>query len=153
MYLTVFCLTFQAFVQLQWSDESCTRIARSHWTLRFCSVPSRQNMWTLLSIIFFMQIHNDEYCMVLVAAVILSHTHQRCLLTVECGRYTVPWNYKASISLAKPIATPSIFPGNAVSNVPGLRRARKVAACRMDRSVNGYCRSGLGLQYEEFKVY
>jgi len=34
--------------------------------------------------------------------------------------------YKAStcISLAKPMATPSIFPDNAVSNVPGLRRAQ-----------------------------
>ena len=48
----VICLTFQAFVQQLWSDRSCTRITHSHWPLRFWSVPSRRNMWPMLSIIF-----------------------------------------------------------------------------------------------------
>jgi len=41
----------------------------THWILRLCRVPvpSRQNMWPMLAIIF-RTIHNDQYCMVLVAA-------------------------------------------------------------------------------------
>jgi len=41
MYLTVFCLTFQASVWLLcWSDRSYTRIMCSHWIQRLHSVHS-----------------------------------------------------------------------------------------------------------------
>ena len=39
MYLIMFCLAIQAFVQLLWSNRSTT-ITHSHWILRFCSVSS-----------------------------------------------------------------------------------------------------------------
>jgi len=83
--LTVFCLTFQAFVQLLWSY---TRIMCSHWILRFCSVHNRQNMSYAINH-FFMQFlvisaafsHRKQekyswlvrlYCIVFVAAIKLT---------------------------------------------------------------------------------
>jgi len=63
---TVYCLTFQALVQLLWSDRSYTFTLNSE----ICHVSNRQNLWPMLSTTkLFHQIHNDEYCMVLVATI------------------------------------------------------------------------------------
>ena len=42
----MFCIKFQAFVQLLWSNRNYTFTLNSE-------IPSRQNMWPMLSIIFF----------------------------------------------------------------------------------------------------
>ena len=67
------CLGFQAFVHLLWSDRSYARTC-SHWTPRDCAVhvPSRQNMWSMLLFFFYASHINDEYCLVLGAAMKLT---------------------------------------------------------------------------------
>ena len=93
----MFCLTFQAFVQLLWNDRSYMRMMHSHWNLRFISVSSRQNTWPMLPT-FSIAIHNDEYCIVLIAIKLNS---QWCLLTVEYGRCTATWNLESKYFLAR----------------------------------------------------
>ena len=98
LYLTMFCLTFQALgLQLLWSNRSYTRMMHSHWNLRFISVSNRQNTWTML-LTFSIAIHNDEYCIVLIAIKLNS---QWCLLTVEYGRCTATWNLESKYFLAR----------------------------------------------------
>ena len=108
LYLTMFCLTFQALgLQLLWSNRSYTRMMHSHWNLRFISVSSRQNTWPMLPT-FSIAIHNDEYCIVLIAIKLNS---QWCLLTVEYGRCTATWNLQSKYFLdSLSLAIPDILP-------------------------------------------
>jgi len=84
-YLTVFCLAFQAFVQLLWIERSYTRAVY---------IPSKQNwfpfMWLATSsVILIFSVQWLQHRMVLVATikvsvVVLSHTPQcsgRCTAT------------------------------------------------------------------------
>ena len=153
----MFCLTFQAFVQLLWSNRSYTRMMHSHWSLRFVSVSSRQNMWPMLST-FPIAIHNDEYCILLIATIKLNswwfsfephHTPQWCLLTVEHGRCTATWNLQSTYFLdSLCLAIPDIL--SAMHEVKEWRMLFQHCVCNImrlsqmpDHSLDAYLLNGI----------
>jgi len=103
-YLTVFCLTFQAFVQLLWSDKSYTS---SHWILGFCGVPSRQLVSFYVTCVIFpcnSCLYNYVACSsvynITDGVVVLSHNPQWSPLMVDCRRCNATW--KLVLSLHQP---------------------------------------------------
>jgi len=90
---------------------------RACWFLRFCSVPSRQNLWPMLSIVFH-AIHNDEYCIVLVAIMkLLVISFEPCSKMMplssecmQCGRCTATRNLQKQLFPKFFKSTPAILP-------------------------------------------